>query len=86
MYKKTIVGQQALQARRERAKKNQLRNALKRKAWINKNSYYYNLLKKALGFIVENRERTLNIRCQTGWMLSAIRPKYGVGWSSHQKW
>ena len=44
-----------------------------------KNSYYYDRLKRLLRFIVEPGKRVLEIRYQTGHLLAAVEPAYGVG-------
>jgi len=36
-------------------------------------------MRKSLGFFVEPGERVLNVRCQNGWLLEAVRPSAGTG-------
>jgi len=74
-----IVGPEALQLRRERTAAAQRRIAKSRESWIQRWAYYRKLMSKALAFFVEPGERVLNLRCQTGWMLKAVRPSQGVG-------
>jgi hypothetical protein len=37
------------------------------------------LLGRLLRHLVEPGKRVLNIRCQTGFLLDAVQPRYGVG-------
>jgi SAM-dependent methyltransferase len=53
--------------------------APQRDYWINKNRYYYNFLKKVFQFFVEPDSRVLLMRSDTGMMLDALKPRYGVG-------
>ena len=53
--------------------------AIERDRWIEKNKYYYNYVKKVLNFIVEPQSRVLQIKCETGYFLNAVNPKYGLG-------
>jgi hypothetical protein len=39
----------------------------------------YELLGRLLRHLTEPGKRVLNIRCQTGFLLNAVRPGYGVG-------
>lgn len=76
---KPVWGPTALEARRKASKAYQSKYAEVRQQWITKNSYYYNAIKRVLQFIVEPDSRVLDIRCQTGFLLNATRPSYGVG-------
>jgi hypothetical protein len=67
---------------------NQLRSIIKSKndslaekriRWIKSNPYYYNQIIKSLKFIIEENSRILHIRCSTGYILNALKPKYGLG-------
>lgn len=53
--------------------------ASQRNKWIEKNRYYYNYVKKILNFIVEPQSSVLQIKCETGYFLNAVNPKYGLG-------
>ena len=53
--------------------------AAQRDHWIWANQYYYNRLKRLLRFVVEPGKRVLEVRCQTGHLLAAVEPAYGVG-------
>ena len=72
-------GLDALNKKFEASRQYQAAHAKTRQSWINKNTYYYENLKRLLQFIVEPGKRVLNIRCQTGWFLNALRPSKGVG-------
>jgi hypothetical protein len=74
-----IVGPEALQKRREKIAEAQRTTAGSRAVWLERWSYYHDLLRRALAFFVEPGERVLSVRCQTGWMLEAVRPSEGVG-------
>ena len=74
-----IVGPEALQNRREKTAEAQRKTAGSRAGWLDRWSYYHDLLRRALAFFVEPGERVLSVRCQTGWMLRAARPSEGVG-------
>lgn len=73
------VGPEALELRRERTAHAQRLLARTRPQWIRRRSYYYQLMRQALAFFIEPGESLLNVRCQTGWMLGAIRPSRGLG-------
>jgi hypothetical protein len=73
------VGPEALNQRREVTARAQQEIALKRGTWIKSRVYFYTLLEQALAFFIESGERVLNIRSQTGWMLSAVKPSFGDG-------
>ncbi len=71
-----------VQALRERNRRNQVHQAATAKTrvnWIRRNRYYYEALIRLLRFLVEPGKRVLNIRCQTGFLLEALRPRRGVG-------
>ena len=59
--------------------------ALKRDRWIERNRYYYGRIKRLLRFIIEPQKRVLEVRCQTGGLLAAMEPSYGVGVEISQK-
>jgi len=64
-----------LEARRE-LEDNHAEN---RDQWIEANRYYYDHVKRILRYIVEPGKRVLEVRCQTGHLLDAVEPAYGVG-------
>jgi len=72
-------GPRALRLRNERNRQHQSGLAATRAGWIRRNKYYYESLKRLLRHLVEPGKRVLNIRCQTGFLLDALRPSYGVG-------
>ncbi|MBK9478949.1 MAG: glycosyltransferase [Bacteroidetes bacterium] len=53
--------------------------ASKRQKWIKANPYYYRQLIKSLKFIIEEDAKVLHVRCSNGFVLDALKPKYGVG-------
>src|ERR1035437_8886347 len=53
--------------------------AEKRSNWIKANPYYYNQLIKTLKFIIEENSKVLHVRCSTGYILNALKPKLGIG-------
>jgi SAM-dependent methyltransferase len=65
--------------RNECNRQHQSRWAAARAKWIKRNSYYYKCLTRLLRHLVEPRKRVLNMRCQTGFLLQALEPSYGVG-------
>lgn len=73
------VGPAALDSRRSRSAQMQAAVAPSRSRWLARRGYYYDLMRRALGFFVEPGERVLNVRSQTGWMLDAVKPAEGVG-------
>ena len=73
------VGPEALEARREATAAGQRLTAPDRSNWIARRSYFYELMRKSLGFFVEPGERVLSVRCQNGWLLEAVRPSAGTG-------
>lgn len=72
-------GLEALTARNRANQLQQARNASTRSRWISKNRYYYRSLIRLIRELTEPGKRVLNIRCQTGFLLDAVRPAYGVG-------
>ena len=72
-------GPKALELQNERIRQNQSVWAATRAKWIRRNKYYYGCLKRLLQHLVEPGKRVLNIRCQTGHLLHALQPSYGVG-------
>jgi SAM-dependent methyltransferase len=72
-------GPQALQEMREARRKHQEAAAGQRHQWIRSNIYFYDRLKRILQFIVEPGKRVLDVRCQTGYLLSSLQPSRGVG-------
>ncbi|HEX4169363.1 MAG TPA: glycosyltransferase [Bryobacteraceae bacterium] len=72
-------GPQALDARNVRNRQHQAEIAASREDWIWKNRYYYELLSRLLRHVVEPAKRVLNVRCQTGLFLDAVKPSYGAG-------
>jgi hypothetical protein len=53
--------------------------AQKRNSWIKANPYYYRQLIKSLKFCIEENAKVLHVRCSTGFVLDALKPKYGLG-------
>lgn len=74
-----IWGPDALRASREVRRRRQGELAATRDRWVRSNRYYYDRLKRLLRFIVEPSKRVLEIRCQTGHLLAAVEPAYGLG-------
>ena len=72
-------GAAALEDRNRRNREHQSSVASTRVNWIRGNRYYYEALIRLLRFLVEPGKRVLNIRCQTGFLLEALRPSHGVG-------
>ena len=72
-------GPEALRSQNERNRQHQSVFAKTRGGWIRRNKYYYECLKRLLRHVVEPGKRVLNIRCQTGFLLDALQPSYGVG-------
>jgi ubiquinone/menaquinone biosynthesis C-methylase UbiE len=46
----------------------------------NKNSFYYQNLKKLLGKLIQKNKKVFEIGCGTGDLLNYLRPKYGYGY------
>ena len=72
-------GPAALQVQNEKNRRHQSVHARTRANWIRRNKYYYNCLERLLRHLVEPDKRILNLRCQTGFLLSSLRPSYGIG-------
>jgi SAM-dependent methyltransferase len=72
-------GPDALRASREARRRRQGELAATRDRWVHSNRYFYDRLQRLLRFIVEPGKRVLEIRCQTGHLLAAVQPSYGVG-------
>ena len=72
-------GPKALELQNESNRQHQSVWAATRANWIRRNKYYYGCLKRLLRHLVEPGKRVLNIRCQTGFLLEALQPNYGVG-------
>lgn len=50
-----------------------------REQWINKNKYYYNILRNYLKFIIQDNKRILQIKSDTGFFLKEIQSSYALG-------
>src|SRR5271157_216751 len=74
-----VWGPEALRLRNEQTRQHQSASATRRASWIARNKCYYESLKRLLRHLVEPGKRVLNIRCQTGFLLDALRPRHGVG-------
>jgi len=72
-------GPQALDEMRRARREFQDASAAQRDKWIRSNEYFYDSLKRILQLIVEPDKRVLHVRCQTGHLLAAVVPGYGVG-------
>ena len=72
-------GAAALEQRRERIRNHLARIAPRREIWINRNTYYYELLSRLLCFLVEPQKKILSVRCGTGNLLAVVRPCAGKG-------
>jgi SAM-dependent methyltransferase len=72
-------GVEALRTSRAARRKLQDSIASERDRWIRDNSYYYDRIKRLLRFIIEPGKRVLEVRCQTGHLLAAVKPSFGVG-------
>lgn len=77
--RKEVWGPAALDERRERTRRQLAELAEKRDYWIENNRYYYGLLARLLRFLVEPAKRVLVVRCSTGTILKALRPRVGKG-------
>jgi SAM-dependent methyltransferase len=75
----TPWGLAALDARREEVRRHQAKFAPIRHRWITRNRYFYDAIRRVLRHIIEPGRSVLNIRCQTGFLLDAVRPSRGVG-------
>ena len=47
--------------------------------WRKRNSYYYRWLEKIYRFSVRPNSRVLQVGCECGDILAAVKPSYGVG-------
>ena len=72
-------GPDALLQSRRRHREVQDEFASRRDRWIQSNPYYYDRVKRLLRFLIEPGRRVLEVRCQTGTLLAATEPAYGVG-------
>src|SRR5579872_6009615 len=72
-------GPEALRLRNQRNREHQSSIAHTRAGWIQKNRYYYELLIRLLRHLIDPGKRLLNIRCQAGFLLDALKPSHGVG-------
>jgi SAM-dependent methyltransferase len=72
-------GVEALRSSRAARRELQDSIASQRDRWIRDNSYYYDRIKRLLRFIIEPAKRVLEVRCQTGHLLAAVEPSFGVG-------
>ena len=72
-------GAAALEQRRERTRNHLASIAPRRETWINRNTYYYELLSRLLVFWWNHRKRLLSVRCGTGNLLAVVRPCVGKG-------
>ncbi len=53
--------------------------------WRRRNSYYYKWLERIYKFVVRPNSRVLQVGCETGELLSAVKPAYGVGIDNDEK-
>jgi SAM-dependent methyltransferase len=74
-----VWGPRAIQAQNERNRRRQSEVASTRAEWTRRNKYYYGCLTRLLQHLIEPGKRVLNIRCQTGFLLDALKPTYGAG-------
>lgn len=74
-----LWGPAALRARRDAIREHQSTIADRRTLWIDRNRYFYDWLREMMQFLVEPAMRVLHVRCQTGFLLDAVRPRDGVG-------
>jgi 2-polyprenyl-3-methyl-5-hydroxy-6-metoxy-1,4-benzoquinol methylase len=72
-------GLPALEQRRERTRKHLSQIAGRREIWINRNRYYYGLVNRLLRFLIEPQKQVLSVRCGTGMLLAAVRPRRAKG-------
>ncbi len=72
-------GPEALLEVRAARRKQQEEIAATREEYVRKNHYFYERLKRTLRYIVEPGKRVLELRCETGHLLAAVEPAYGVG-------
>jgi len=69
----------ALDQRRMRTRDHLANIAPRRESWIKHNRYYYELLGRLLRFLVEPQKKVLSVRCGTGNLLAAVKPRDGKG-------
>lgn len=72
-------GVEALRDVREARRRQQEEIAGGRAEYVRRNKYFYERLKRTLRYIVEPGKRVLELRCETGHLLAAVEPAYGVG-------
>ena len=72
-------GTEALRLSREERRRFLDEDAPEREISIQRNRYYYDVVKRLLRYIVEPGKRVLEVRCATGHLLDAVKPSYGVG-------
>jgi len=72
-------GIEALRLNQEARRRLQEETADQRDKWFQRNQYYYERVKALLRYIIEPGRRVLELRCQTGHLLDAVQPRYGVG-------
>src|SRR5256885_9045581 len=72
-------GPDALREVRAARRKQQAGIAAGRGEYVRKNRYLYDRLKTTLRYIIEPGKRVLELRCETGHLLAAVEPAYGVG-------
>jgi len=72
-------GPDALREVRAARRKQQAGIAAGRGEYVRKNRYFYDKLKRTLRYIIEPGKRVLELRCETGHLLAAVEPAYGVG-------
>ncbi len=72
-------GPDALAEVREARRRHQETVTDHRDEYIQSNRYFYDHLKRLLQFIVEPGKHVLDVRCETGHLLSSVRPAFGVG-------
>lgn len=77
--RRQLWGAEYLDAQRTSFKEKYEEVATEREYWIHKNQYYYDYLKQLLLFLVRPNKRVLQIRCDTGDLLDAVSPSYGLG-------
>lgn len=53
--------------------------AARRNEYVRANRYFYDRLKRTLQYIIEPGKRVLELRCETGHLLAATKPAFGVG-------
>jgi len=72
-------GPDALRGVREARRLQQEGITAGREEYVRKNRYFYDRLKQTLRYIIEPGKRVLELRCETGHLLAATEPAYGVG-------